>query len=83
MFYYTDWNYYELSTKLDIREISLYYEKRLSSENVKYITFPKTLPMNKLARNLLYNISEWFRLQQFQERTFNNPLNFVLFSLEK
>ncbi|MFN5032414.1 MAG: hypothetical protein ACK5FX_09355, partial [Flavobacteriia bacterium] len=83
MFYLTDWNYYEISSKLDIEEIILYYKRRLSDESVKYITLPKRIPSNKLAKALLHDISEWARLNQFQKSNFDNSSNFELYHSDK
>jgi len=88
MFYFTDWNFYDIDKNLDHNKIYQYYRKRIDSENIRYITMTTKQDdlENKISRSindkirkkLLLN-GEWRLLFEFGSSGLNNTSGIALY----
>jgi GTP-binding protein EngB required for normal cell division len=88
MFYFTDWNFYNIDKNLDHNKIYQYYRKRIDSENIKYITMTTKHDEleNKISRSINEKIrkklllnGEWRLLFEFGSSALHNNSGITLY----
>jgi hypothetical protein len=79
MFYFTDWNFYDVSEKLSVKEITDYYKERILKEEVKFITIPKKPLKNEIANNVLIILKSWIVQNNFKKLKKNIKRDFELY----